>query len=122
MVTAVTSFGRSGLSDWIIQRFTAVIMTAYLIFIVGFLVKHPDVSFDQWSALFSQLWVRIFTLAVIFSIAAHGWIGLWGVLTDYVTARMMGPKALFIRVSVLFIYAVVTLAFVVWGVDILWGS
>lgn len=121
MVTAVTSLGRSGLSDWIIQRFTAVVMTAYTIFIVAVIVSSPNLNYDHWSSVFSQLWVRAFTLLVVLSIAAHGWVGLWGVLTDYVTARLMGPKALTIRAVILFIYALVTLGFVVWGVDILWG-
>ncbi len=121
MVTAVTSFGRSGLSDWLIQRFTAIVMTAYTIFIVAFLLSTPELTYEIWSALFSQLWVRVFTLLVILSIIAHGWIGLWGVLTDYVTTRMMGAKAVTLRVSVLFVYIVVALGFIVWGVEILWG-
>jgi len=121
MVTAVTSFGRSGLSDWLIQRFSAVILAAYSIFIVGFIVLTPDLDFAQWSGLFSQLWVRVFSLLTLVSIAAHGWIGLWGVLTDYVTSRMMGGKALFLRVLVLTLYALVTVAYLVWGVEVLWG-
>ena len=31
MVTTVTSLGRSGLSDWMIQRISAWVMTAYLV-------------------------------------------------------------------------------------------
>ena len=33
MVTAVTSFGRSGVSDWLVQRVSAVILLAYFLFI-----------------------------------------------------------------------------------------
>ena len=33
MVTTVTSLGRSGLSDWMIQRISAWVMTTYLVFI-----------------------------------------------------------------------------------------
>lgn len=121
MVTAVTSLGRSGLSDWIIQRFTAVIMAAYTVFIVAFLLANPGVGYEEWSALFSQLWVRVFTLLVILSIVAHGWIGLWGVLTDYATSRMMGSAGLTVRVLVLSLYALVTVAYLVWGVEVLWG-
>ncbi|MGB0744865.1 MAG: succinate dehydrogenase, hydrophobic membrane anchor protein, partial [Opitutales bacterium] len=29
MVTAVTSFARSGLADWLVQRISAVILAAY---------------------------------------------------------------------------------------------
>lgn len=121
MVTAATSFSRSGLSDWIIQRFTAVLLAAYACFIVGFLLLNPDLSYEQWSALFSNTFVRIFSFIVLLSIVAHGWIGLWVVLTDYVTARAMGTSALPIRIVVLTVYAVVNMAFIVWGVEILWG-
>lgn len=121
MVTAVTSLGRSGLSDWLIQRFTAVILAAYTIFMVAYLVLNPDLSYEQWRGLFDQLWMRAFSLLVVVSIAAHGWIGLWGVLTDYVTTRMMGAKALALRVIILTSYALVTVLFLVWGVGVLWG-
>lgn len=121
MVTAVTSFGRSGLSDWVMQRFSAVVLAAYTVFIVGYLVSNPGLTYEEWSGLFQQLWVRIFTLLVLVSIAAHGWIGLWGVLTDYITTRMIGSSALFLRTAALSVYAIVTFAYLVWGVQILWG-
>ena len=35
MVTAVTSFGRSGVSDWLMQRVSAVILLAYFT-VIGF--------------------------------------------------------------------------------------
>lgn len=121
MVTAATTFSRSGLSDWIIQRFTAVVLAAYTFFIVGYLLLNPDLSYDQWQALFSNICVRISSFVVLLCIVAHGWIGLWLVLTDYVTTRLMGPSALGIRIVVLTIYAVVNMVFLVWGVEILWG-
>lgn len=122
MVTAVTSFGRSGLYDWLIQRVSAVIMAAYTFFIVGFIFTTPEMTFDVWQALFNQLWVRIFTLATLLSIAAHAWIGLWAVLTDYLTNRLMGAKATALRLSAQAILGAITLTYVVWGVEILWGA
>lgn len=121
MVTAVTSFGRSGLSDWLVQRFSAVVLAAYTIFIVAFIFATPDFGFEQWSALYSQMWMRAFSLLALLSIAAHGWIGLWAVLTDYVTERFMGGKALVLRIVVLTVYALTTVTYLVWGVEVLWG-
>lgn len=121
MVTAVTSLGRSGLADWLIQRFSAVVLAAYTIFIVAFIFSVPEMTYELWTALFSQLWMRAFSLLALLCIAAHGWIGLWGVLTDYITSRMMGGNALFLRMSALTIYAVITLGYLVWGVEVLWG-
>ena len=121
MVTAATSFGRSGLSDWIIQRFSALILGAYAVFIVGFLVCSGGVDYLTWQSLFAKLWMKIFSLSVLLSVVAHGWIGLWVVLTDYVTERMMGSSALVLRLIILTVYALMNVAFIVWGIDILWG-
>ncbi|TVZ39537.1 succinate dehydrogenase / fumarate reductase membrane anchor subunit [Alteromonadaceae bacterium 2753L.S.0a.02] len=121
MVTAVTSWGRSGLYDWLIQRFSAVVLAVYTLIIVGFLVSHPGLSYEQWSGLYSHLWMRVLSLLVLICTIAHGWIGLWGVLTDYITTRMIGDSALMLRMLALLIYALISITFLVWGVEILWG-
>lgn len=121
MVTAVTSFGRSGLYDWLIQRVSAVVMAAYTFFITGFILTTPELTYDIWSSLFDQLWMRIFTLATLLSIAAHAWIGLWAVLTDYLTNRLMGAKATVLRLFAQLGLGLVTLTYMVWGIEILWG-
>lgn len=122
MVRAATSFGRSGVSDWLIQRFSAVILAAYTFFILGFLLTHPGLDYATWHGLFSSVAVKIFTLLALLSVAAHGWIGLWAVITDYLTERVMGCKALPVRMFILATYAIVTFAYVAWGIQILWGN
>ena len=122
MVTAVTNFGRSGLSDWLVQRVTAVVLLAYTVFIVSVLFFGPQLGFAEWKALFAQTWVRIFSLGAVLSIAAHAWIGLWSVTTDYLTERLMGPKATVLRLLVQAFIAIVLFTYVVWGIQILWGN
>ncbi len=121
MVTAVTSFGRSGLYDWMIQRVSGVAMAAYVIFLVGFILTTPDVGYAEWKELYSSLCMRVFSLVTLLSLAAHAWIGLWAVLTDYLTNRMMGSKATVLRVVAQMALGVVTVTYVVWGIEILWG-
>lgn len=121
MVTAVTSYGRSGLYDYVIQRVSAVVLAAYTFYLVGFILLTPEVTFEAWKGLYAQLWMRVFSLIALISIAAHAWIGLWAILTDYLTERLMGPKALVLRMIVLSVYAVVTITYLVWGIEILWG-
>ena len=96
-------------------------LAAYTIFLAAFLVITPDLTYELWLALYSELWMRVFSLLALVSIAAHGWIGLWGVLTDYVTTRMIGPSAVVLRICALMIYALITVTYLVWGVEILWG-
>lgn len=120
MVTAVTNLGRSGLSDWLIQRITAVVLIAYTVFI-GCVVFSGDLNYAQWKGLFEQTWVRVFSVAAMLSIAMHAWIGLWCVSTDYITERMMGEKATALRLLFQAICAVILFTYVVWGIQILWG-
>jgi succinate dehydrogenase / fumarate reductase membrane anchor subunit len=121
MVTTVTSLGRSGLSDWLIARVSAYVMTAYLIFIVGYLMLTPELNYTQWAALNSSLPMRMFSLVTILSIAAHAWVGMWCVLTDYITVRLIGPKATALRIIFQLGMMAVTLLYVIWAIDILWG-
>lgn len=121
MVTSVTSFGRSGLYDWLIQRVGGVVMAAYTIFIVSYLLLNPDLTFEQWKSLYSQLWMRVFTLVTLLSFISHAWIGLWAVLTDYLTVRMLGNKATFLRIFAQLVLGMVAVTYLVWGVEIIWG-
>lgn len=121
MVTAVTSFGRSGLYDWLIQRITALVLAAYTLFIVGFIFLSKDFGYESWSALFEQRWMRVFSLLALLSTLAHAWIGLWSVITDYLTDRMMGPKATFLRILTQIALGAIAVFYLVWGLEILWG-
>ncbi|MFP8965255.1 succinate dehydrogenase, hydrophobic membrane anchor protein [Pokkaliibacter sp. CJK22405] len=114
MVTAITSFGRSGLYDWMMQRITALILGLYTLFIVGYLLCHPDLSFDQWKAFFDQTYVRVFSLLALLAVGAHSWIGLWQVSTDYI--KQTGARFVFQAVcgTLMFVY-------VVWGIQVIWG-
>ncbi|MES2823132.1 MAG: succinate dehydrogenase, hydrophobic membrane anchor protein [Pseudomonadota bacterium] len=121
MVTSITSFGRSGLYDWLIQRVGAVVMAAYTIFISVYLLTNPELTFEQWHALFGQLWMRVFSLVTLLSFISHAWIGLWSVLTDYLTERLMGAKATVLRIFAQMMLGGVAITYLVWGIEILWG-
>ena len=44
MVTTVTSLGRSGLHDWVLQRLSAVIMLAYVVYLGYFFATTPEIT------------------------------------------------------------------------------
>lgn len=121
MVTNITSFGRSGLYDWLIQRITAVVLAVYFVTLFGYLLLNPDLDYQQWQELFSATWMRIASLMALMALCAHAWIGMWTISTDYLTSDMLGGKATVIRF--LFQAACVVLIFIylVWGIQILWG-
>lgn len=122
MRNSATSFSRSGLSDWLIQRVSAYILGAYFLFIVGYFICNKGVDFSTWYALMSCTAMRIFTLLAILALAAHAWVGLWTVFTDYITERQMGPKAAVIRLIFQVGMALFIFVYVVWGIQILWGN
>jgi succinate dehydrogenase / fumarate reductase membrane anchor subunit len=119
-VTPVTNLGRSGLSDWLIQRVSAVVIALYTLWLTGYLLAHPGLTYAQWAGLHQYFPMRLFRLLAGLAIAAHAWIGLWAVLTDYVTVRLMGPRATVLRVLLQVGMVGALLAYVIWAVDILW--
>ncbi|MEZ5492058.1 MAG: succinate dehydrogenase, hydrophobic membrane anchor protein [Gammaproteobacteria bacterium] len=122
MVTSVSSFGRSGLFDWVIQRITAVVLASYTLCILSTLVLNPDMDYQQWQEVFSSFAMRFFTLVALLSILAHGWIGMWTISTDYLTTRMFGTKGTVLRILFQLGCVLLTLLYLVWGIDILWGN
>ena len=114
MVTTITSFGRSGLYDWMIQRATAVVLLVYTFFILFYLLTNSGLTYEQWNDLFSLTWVRVFTLMTLLSLGAHAWIGLWSISTDYI--KPTGPRFLFQVIC-----GAAMFSYLVWGVQVLWG-
>ena len=121
MVTAVTSFGRSGVSDWLVQRISAVVLLAYTLYICWFLLTTPNLAYEQWRELFECTAMRVFSAAALLSVIAHAWIGLWSISTDYMTERMMGPKGNLLRGLVQLGGGLLLFTYLVWGIQVLWS-
>lgn len=121
MVSSATNFSRSGLSDWIAQRASAVILLAYSLFLFGFLLTSPQLNYEAWSALFDNTAVKLFSLLAVLALCAHAWIGMWTIATDYLTAAHLGNAATFIRIAFQFGCALLVLVYLLWGIQIFWG-
>lgn len=121
MVTSVSSLGRSGVSDWIIQRVSAVIMLAWFGFVAFFIATHAPMAYEAWRALFTHLSMRIFTLVTMLALCAHAWIGMWTVATDYLNPRMLGSKATVLRLLFQLVVLAVLATYLIWCIQILWS-
>ncbi|MFQ3199466.1 MAG: succinate dehydrogenase / fumarate reductase membrane anchor subunit [Zhongshania sp.] len=122
MVDSVTNFGRSGLSDWLVQRVSGVILLAYILVVVFYLlISGSDLTYTQWSAYFDSTFMRVFSTAAVLSIVSHAWIGLWAVSTDYLTERLLGGRGTVLRLAFQAASAVVLFTYLVWGIQILWS-
>ena len=114
MVDSIACLGRNGLSTWVIQRVSAVILGFYLIFLLGFLYCHAPLDYEAWRDLFTHTWMKVATILVLLSLVAHAWIGLWTVITDYIkcsAARFILEIGLVLGL----------LAYVIWGIRVLWS-
>lgn len=119
---SATNFSKNGISDWLSQRVSAYILGAYFVVVLGFIICQGPVSYSEWQEFMTCTPMRYFTLVSLLALAAHAWVGVWTVLTDYVTERQMGPKANFLRIAATAAMVVFILVFVVWGIQILWGN
>jgi succinate dehydrogenase / fumarate reductase, membrane anchor subunit len=82
MVGSVTNLSKNGLSDWLIQRVSAIVIVAYLAVTLYFVCCH-SFSFASWSSLQHNFLMRAFSALFLLSLLAHAWVGIWTVLTDY---------------------------------------
>ncbi len=114
MVTSVTNLGRSGAYDWMIQRVSSIVLALYVFFMFGVFLTNPNMDYATWSALFDNTWVRIFTLLMLVALAAHAWVGLWTVTTDYLKNGIS-------RFIVQALCGLAMFVYFVWSVEVLWG-
>ena len=122
MVTNATSLGRSGLFDWLVQRFSALVLLAYAICILGSLALTPDLEYESWRAQFDMPAMRIFSLIALLSLCAHAWVGIWTVTTDYLNEAQLGRAGTLIRLLAQTVCALLTLIYLFWGIRIFWGE
>ena len=114
MVTNSATFGRSGVHDYILIRATALIMTAYVLYLVGF-VAFNDITYEVWTGFFATTFTKVFTLLTLLCVLIHAWIGLWQVLTDYI-------KPLALRLVLQLAVVVVLLVYLLYGTIVVWGA
>ncbi|MBV4368685.1 succinate dehydrogenase membrane anchor subunit [Erwinia sp. BNK-24-b] len=115
MLSNASALGRNGVHDWLLVRATSIVMTVYIVYILGFFVMTDTLTYDIWRAFFASSVTKVFTLLTLFSILMHGWIGMWQVLTDYIkhlATRLLLQMAIVVALFVYAIYGTV----VVWGV------
>jgi len=79
-------------------------------------------TFEVWSTLFDQTWMQLATLVTLLATCAHAWIGMWTVGTDYLRSRTMGAGGDRLRGLYQVVCGLLLVAYVLWGIKILWGN
>ena len=120
MVTNKRGLRSSGLVDFIVQRVSAVVLAVYTICIVGWFVVNPDVTHRELAGYFSSpAMVGFSTLAVV-ALAAHAWIVMWTVGTDYIRPHYFGSLATACRFVYQTATGVLIAVYVFWGLSVVW--
>ncbi|MEX5411054.1 succinate dehydrogenase membrane anchor subunit [Atlantibacter hermannii] len=114
MVSNASALGRNGVHDFILVRATAIVLTLYIIYLIGFFAVTGDLTWAIWTGFFSSAFTKVFTLLALFSVLIHAWIGMWQVLTDYV-------KPLALRMMLQLAIVVALLVYVIYGFVVVWG-
>ena len=104
-----------GLSDWLMQRITAVVITLYLLLLLGLLLFVPGMDLDRWRGLFGSVAFRIATFMALASVFLHSWVGMRDIIMDYV--RPTG-----VRLVLEVVVIAMLLAYAGWSIQILWGQ
>ncbi|MTH44949.1 succinate dehydrogenase membrane anchor subunit [Intestinirhabdus alba] len=115
MVSNASALGRNGVHDFILVRATAIVLTLYILYMVGFFAISGELTFEAWSGFFSLAFTKVFTLLALFSVLIHAWIGMWQVLTDYV-------KPLAVRLILQLAIVVALAVYVIYGFVVVWGA
>jgi len=119
MVTQVLSLTRSGLADFVIQRVTAVVLGAYTLCILGFFLTATPVTHASLTSYFWSTPMQIFSTLAAVSIAAHAWIGMWTIGTDYLRPAHV-PAATIIRFMYQIVCLLVLFIYLIWSCRLIW--
>jgi succinate dehydrogenase / fumarate reductase, membrane anchor subunit len=102
-----------GLTDWIAQRATAVIMAVYSLLIAVVLLVCRPATFEAWQGIFANGFIKFVTFLFFVSLFYHAWIGVRDIWMDYVK-----PVGVRLTLHVLTIAALV--GYAAWAAAILW--
>lgn len=110
----VTSSSHAGLSEWLLQRMSAIYLGVFVVFISMRLTFWPISDYEHWRIWLDSPIVRITWLLAFTSLLVHAWIGMRSVFLDYL-------KSFRLRFVVSMIFATGLVASGFWVIDILYG-
>lgn len=114
MVERIVTGAHYGLTSWLAQRVSAVVIALYALFLGGWLLWHPNPGYEGWRALFSGGIMRSFTLLALLALFSHAWVGVRDIVMDYV-------KQAVARLAIHVLVILVLLLYAIWAAQILWG-
>jgi succinate dehydrogenase / fumarate reductase membrane anchor subunit len=113
MVNRIVVGARYGLTGWLAQRISAVVMAVYALIFVALLVARGPLTYESWKALFAPGWMRFATFLFFASVLLHAWVGMRDIWMDYL-------KSTGVRLALEVLTALLLIGCGGWALQILW--
>ncbi len=101
----------SGMHAWLVQRFTAVYMLLFFLFVLFHFTFNAPQSYDDWRNSVASPFALVASMLFCIALLLHAWVGLRDVMMDYV-------KPLALRVSLLALLALGLVGLALWTLQI----
>jgi succinate dehydrogenase / fumarate reductase membrane anchor subunit len=101
-----------GLSDWLLQRLTAIYLACFLVYLLLHFLIQPQQSFQEWHDWMTRPAMIIASAMYFLAVLVHGWVGMRDVVLDYV-------HAISLRITVLSLIALTLIGCGVWALRML---
>ena len=111
----------SGVIDWVIQRISSIVISSYAIWMLLWMCTVNQIDYHTWSALYSNVWMQVFSVITVLATCAHAWVGMWTIGSDYLTVRQFGEAASLVRTSYNIVCILFLLLYVFWVLYIMWN-
>ena len=103
-----------GLTDWLAQRVTAIVMVLYVLLLAAVVLWNGGIDYTLFRALFANGAFKVATFLVMAALVYHAWVGAREIYMDYV-------KPVGVRLALQTVTIVVLTAYLGWTIQILWG-
>lgn len=107
---------RNGITEWLFQRLSNVLIFCFAIFYILNLLVMGEVTYQDWVALHDALWFKVYATVTLIIVMVNSLLAGWQIATDYSQkVPLPGFGSLFHG-----FYTLVTLGFLGFGLFILW--
>ena len=104
-----------GLTDWLIQRLSAIVMVVYTALVLGVALWNGGIDYALWEQLIAHGGFKLASFLFMVALLYHAWIGVRDIYMDYV-------KPVGVRLALQSISVAVLVAYLGWTIQILWGA
>lgn len=66
MVSNASALGRNGVHDFILVRATAIVLTLYIIYMVGFFATSGELTYEVWIGFFASAFTKVSAAGAVF--------------------------------------------------------